>query len=174
VLEAFAAEIESNGWRDVPYKIFAMPNIESQDEMEHPLFACKATSDPNTMYLHEALWQPDWKKFVKSMDKELQDQLDHGNFTVVHKSTVPEGATVLPTVRAMQQKWKQDTDEIYKYKGQLNVDGSRQKKGVNFWETFAPVTTWATIQFILVLTLIHNWKMREITMCKHTHKQMPH
>jgi len=82
------------------------------------------------------------------MDKELQDQLDHGNFTVIHKSTVPEGATVLPTVWAMQQKQKQDTGEVYKYKGQLNVDGSKQEKGVNFWETFAPVATWATMHTI--------------------------
>jgi len=79
-----------------------MPDVKLQDEMEHPLFAYKAKSDPNTMYLHEAMRQPDRKEFVKAMDKELQDQLDHGNFTVVHKSTVPEGATVLPTVWAMR------------------------------------------------------------------------
>jgi hypothetical protein len=96
------------------------------------------------------------------MDKELQDQLEHGNFIVVHKSTVPEGATVLPTVWAMRRKRKQDTGEIYKYKGRLNVDGSRQTRGINFWETFAPVATWASIRFILVLTLIHNWKTRQI------------
>jgi len=57
--EAFATEIESNGLHKVPYKIFAMPHVESQDEMEHPLFAYKAKSDPDTMYLHEAMQQPD-------------------------------------------------------------------------------------------------------------------
>jgi len=38
------------------------------------------------------------------MDKELHDQLEHENFTIVHKNTVPEGATILPTVWAMRQK----------------------------------------------------------------------
>ena len=92
------------------------------------------------------------------MDKELCDQLEHGNFTVMHKSTVPEGATILPTVWAMRRKRKQDNGEVYKYKGRLNVDGSKQTKGVNYWETFATVATWTTIRFILVLTLIHGWK----------------
>jgi len=161
-IEAFATEIESNRQHDIPYEIFTMPNVKSQEEMEHPLFASKAKSDPDTMYLHEALRQPDWKEFVKAMDKELQYQLDHGNFTIVHKSTFPEGATVLPTVWVMHQKWKQDTGEIYKYKGWLNVYGSKQEKGVNYWETFTPVATWATKWFILVLNLIHNWKTWQI------------
>ena len=162
MLEAFAAESESNERHDVPYEIFAMPNVESEMESENPLCAFKAKTDPDTMYLHEALKQPDRKEFIQAMDKELQDQLKHGNFTVVHKSTVPEGATVLPTVWAMRRKRKQDTGEIYKYKGRLNVDGSKQQKGINFWETFAPVATWASIRFILVLTLIHGWKTRQI------------
>ena len=146
----------------VPYEVMSLPNVETEIDSQHPLLAFKAKSDPDTMYLHEALRQPDRKEFIRAMDKELRDQLEHGNFTVVHKSTVPEGATILPTVWAMRRKRKQDTGEVYKYKGRLNVDGSKQTKGVNYWETFAPVATWTTIRFILVLTLIHGWKSRQI------------
>jgi len=128
----------------------------------HPLYAYKAKTDPDTMYLHEALREPDCKEFMKAMEKEIHDQMAHGNFMIVHQSTVPEGATILPTVWAMQRKQKQDTGEIYKYKGCLNVDGSKQQKGVNYWETFAPVVTWPAICFVLTLTLIHNWKTRQI------------
>ena len=42
------------------------------------------------------------------------------------------------------------------------MDGSKQTKGVNHWETFTPVATWTTIHFILVLTLIHGWKSKQI------------
>jgi len=162
LIEAFEAEIQTNGSHNVPYEVMSVPNMESKDKMEHPLFAFSAKADPDTMYLHEAMRQPDRKEFIQAMDKELKDQLEHGNFTVVHKSTVPEGATVLPTVWAMRRKRKQDTGEIHKCKGRLNVDGSNQQRGINFWETFAPVATWASIRFILVLTLIHNWKTRQI------------
>jgi len=51
---------------------------------------------------------------------------------------------------------------VYKYKGRLNVDGSKQTKGVNYWETYSPVATWGSIRFILILTLIHKWKTRQI------------
>ena len=162
LIEAFATEIETNEPHDVPYEVMSLPNMETNNEMENPLFAFKAKTDPDTMYLHEAMRQPDRKEFIHAMDKELQDQLEHENFTVVHKNTVPEGATILPTVWAMRRKRKQDTGEIYKYKGRLNVDGSKQTRGINYWETYSPVATWASIRFILVLTLIHNWKTRQI------------
>jgi len=102
LIEAFAAEIETMSSHHVPYEVMQVPNSEVENEMENPLYAFKAKTDPDTMYLHEALKEPDRKEFIQAMDKELRDQLKHGNFTVVHKSTVPEGATVLPTVWAMQ------------------------------------------------------------------------
>jgi len=166
--------MEATGQYNVPFEVMAVPNVETNDEWEEPLFAFKAKADPDTMYLHQALREPDRKEFIRAMDKELTDQIEHGNFTVVHISTVPEGATILPTVWAMRRKRRQDTGEVYKYKGRLNVDGSKQKKGVNFWETYAPVATWASIRFILVLTLIHGWKTRQIDYVQaYTHADAP-
>jgi hypothetical protein len=54
---------------------------------EHPLMAYKATSDPDTMYLHQAMKEHDQKKFITAMQKEVQDQLENGNFSIVHIST---------------------------------------------------------------------------------------
>ena len=104
LIDAFIAEMETTGPYDVPFEVMVIPNIKTTEDSEEPLFAFKAKSDPDTMYLHQALRQPDRKEFVKVMDKELTDQFDHRNFTVMHKSTVPEGATVLPTVWAMCRK----------------------------------------------------------------------
>jgi hypothetical protein len=161
LIEVMTSELQVHGSKsDVPYEAMRVPTIQIDDE--HPLFAYKAKTDPDTMYFHEALRQPDKKEFIKAMDKELTDQMEHGNFTVVHCDTVPEGATVLPTVWALRRKRKQDTGEIYKYKGRLNVDGSKQQKGINYWETFAPVVTWPAIRFVLVLTLINGWKTRQV------------
>ena len=161
LIEVMMSEIGSGeSESDVPFEAMRMPKMYVEED--HPLQAFKATTDPDTMYFHEALKQPDRKEFIKAMDKELTDQMNHGNFTVVHKDTVPEDATVLPTVWALRRKRRQDTGEIYKYKGRLNVDGSKQQKGINYWETFAPVVTWPAIRFVLALTLINNWKSRQI------------
>jgi hypothetical protein len=70
---------------------------------EDPIFAYKATSDPDTMYHHQVMKQPDAEEFRKAMKKEWNDQLQNGNFTM-HRSRVPEGATILPAVWQMRRK----------------------------------------------------------------------
>ena len=63
------------------------PVDESTDlNLQNPLLAYKAHADPDTMYLHQALKEPDKKEFIKAMKKEWDDQL--GNGTKV--STAPK------------------------------------------------------------------------------------
>jgi hypothetical protein len=58
LIEVFSAQIAGSTAHDVPGKIFAFtaiyPEGEAGEEQEHPLLAFKATSDPDTLYLHEA------------------------------------------------------------------------------------------------------------------------
>jgi len=51
--------------------------------------------------------------------------------------------------------------EIRKYKAHLNAHGGQQIQGVSYWETFAPVVMWTTIQLLMVLILTHGWKSRQ-------------
>ena len=55
-----------------------------------------------------------------------------------------------------------DTREVYKYKARLNIHGGMQKHGVNYWETYSPVVNWFSIRLCLALTLIFQWKTRQI------------
>jgi Reverse transcriptase (RNA-dependent DNA polymerase) len=40
------------------------------------------------------------------------------------------------------------------------VDGSKQIKGVNFWETYAPVAQWISIRLILCMAALNSWKIK--------------
>jgi Reverse transcriptase (RNA-dependent DNA polymerase) len=62
----------------------------------------------------------------------------------------------------MKRKRRIATREVYKWKVRLNIDGSKQQYGLNCWETYSPVASWATIQLILVFTLIYGWKTKQI------------
>jgi hypothetical protein len=62
----------------------------------------------------------------------------------------------------MRRKRRIDTREVYKWKARLNIDGSKQTKGVNYWETYAPVATWSSIRLILIHTLLNGWCTRQI------------
>lgn len=115
------------------------PDHEEQD-FNNPLLAFKSTSDPDTMYYHEAMRMKDRREFVKAMEEEIRDNFKHKNFSIVHKSQVPQGATVL-----LRRKRHIKTGEIKRYKARINVDGSRMIHNIHYTETYAPVAFWATI-----------------------------
>jgi len=55
------------------------------------LLAFKATSDPDTLYHYQAMRQPDRKDFKKAINKELQNQMNNGNFKVLRHDKLLEG-----------------------------------------------------------------------------------
>ena len=62
----------------------------------------------------------------------------------------------------MKRKRRLLTNEIYKWKARLNIHGGQQQHGINYWETYAPVVTWASIRLILTLSLLYRWHTRQI------------
>ena len=94
------------------------PGGTEQDGI-HPLLAYKSTSDPDTMYLHEAMKQPDKVEFLKAMDKEVKDQRENGNFSLIKKTELPKDAMVLPAVWKMKQKRDIKIQRIKMYKARL-------------------------------------------------------
>jgi hypothetical protein len=128
----------------------------------NPLLAYKASSDPDTMYLHQAMKETDAPHFMYAMAKEVQDQMNNGNFTVTPRSAVPEGATVLPSVWQMKRKRDIKTRQVKKWKARLNIDGSRMKEGVHYKETYAQVASWNSIRMLLTLSAVHGWHTKQI------------
>ena len=60
------------------------------------------------MYMHEARREPDKVKFLKAMEKEVEDQMKNGNYSMVNKNDIPMSSTILPAVWQMKQKWDKD------------------------------------------------------------------
>jgi Reverse transcriptase (RNA-dependent DNA polymerase) len=121
--------------------------------MDH--VALQATNDPDTLYYRQVLNEKDM--FTTAMEHEIKQHNDNQNWVPVKRSTVPSTSRILPSVWSMRRKRNLTTGEVLKYKERLNVDGSRQLKGVDFEETFAPVVSWSSIRLILPLASINNW-----------------
>ena len=89
VIEQALAEAKNPILRDVRGEIFVLqamfPSSCLEQPAEDPLLAFKATSDPDTMYMHQAQKEQDWKQFRKAMQKEWDDQLNNGNFELIKK-----------------------------------------------------------------------------------------
>ncbi len=107
--------------------------------------AYMALKDPDTMYMHQAMKEPDKDKFIATMVEEMDAQLKGGNFSLILRSKVLKGATILPAVWQMKRKHWIQTQEVYKWKAHLNIDRSCQVKGWDYWDTYAPVATWGSI-----------------------------
>jgi hypothetical protein len=138
---------------------------EHEDEetwIEQKLLAYKASTDPDTMYHHQAMKQPDREKFQEAMKKECEAHYKEGNYGLVKRSELPEGATLLSSVLQMKRNRKPSTGEISKYKARINVDGSQMIKGLHYEEIYAPVVQWATIRFFISLAILSNWHTRQL------------
>ena len=73
------------------------------------------------------------------------------------------GHTGKPIMGVWSMKRKRNpVGEIVKYKAHFCVHGGQTKEGVHYTNTFAPVVTWTTIRFLLILSLVHNWHTRQI------------
>jgi hypothetical protein len=163
-MEAMMAEMSSYD-TGVPGEIFCHQTLCPEGTRacgEDPFLAYKASTDPDTMYMHEAMKEPDRDEFVKAMKKEVADQMENGNFSVVRIDEVPEGSTILPAVWQMKRKRDIRTREVKKYKARLNIDGSRMKAGVHYEETYAPVASWTSVRLLMALTALHDWKTTQI------------
>jgi hypothetical protein len=151
-------EIKDVTKHDVEGEIFCLEAMfPSREAIEHLLMAFKATSDPDIMYLHKAMKEPNDDKFIRAKDKKVSDQMENGNFSIIPRSSVPKGEKILPTVWQMKQKQNIKSRQIKKYKVGLNIDGSRMEKGIHYWDTYAPVVSWNSIHLLLAMKALHNW-----------------
>ena len=51
---------------------------------------------------------------------------------------------------------------LSKYKARLCCHGGQQQWGINYWETYAPVVTWASVRTLLVMSKIHGMHTKSI------------
>jgi hypothetical protein len=92
-------------WQDAMealYQSFVAYNslVVPQDwtAQEDPIAAISTSADPDTMYYHEAMKEPDKAQFLEAMVKEVRDYTDTKNWEVIPKSPVPDGHRILPGV----------------------------------------------------------------------------
>jgi hypothetical protein len=134
-------------------------NIEWQtiNPPELEVIAQKSITDPNTLYLWQARKEPDFPKFMEAMQKEIDAHTEGGHWKIIKREKLPHGATVLPTVWSMKRKRRISDRQVYKWKARLNIDGSKQVRGLHYQETYSPVVSWPTTRFFLIHALLNGW-----------------
>ncbi|GJU37178.1 zinc finger, CCHC-type containing protein [Tanacetum coccineum] len=106
--------------------------------------------DPRT--LSEAMASRD----VAFWKEAIQSEID----SIMHNDTweltdLPPGCKALGCKWILKRKMKVD-GSIDKYKARLVIQGFRQKEGIDFFDTYAPVARISTIRLLLALAAIHD------------------
>ena len=151
---------------DVEWLSYVEEDFGIAEEMDDPIRfiqCCAANkSDPDTMYVDQALKAPDREQFLDAMKQEVNDHHANKHWSIIPRSGLPEGTRVLPSVWAMKRKRRIATREVYKHKARLNLHGGMMEYGVNYWETYAPVVNWFSIRLFLVVALLFGWHARQV------------
>ena len=139
----------------------AASQYKIQKSLENPL-AFAAAENPDILYWDQAMKAPDRAKFVEAVGTELDGHEKMGNYQPVPLSDVPKGTKLIDMVWSMRRKRRIKTQEVYKWKARLNVHGGQQEHGVHYWDTYAPVVTWQTVRFFLILSILLGWHSRQL------------
>jgi desulfoferrodoxin (superoxide reductase-like protein) len=96
----------------------------------------------DVLHCGDMLHADDKNHFIQAIEDEVAGLRDM--FEIVPRTELPPGTKPLLAIWAFIGKRKPDWT-ILKYKARLNVHGVKQKHGVNYWETYAPVVNWSTV-----------------------------
>ena len=110
-------------------------------------------SDPDTLKWHQAIKEDDWEQFYEAAQTEIKTLQDIGTWEEVDIKNVPKGTNILPGTWVFKRKRYPD-GKLRKHKARYCVRGDKQVAGVDYFETYAPVTSWSTVRLMFTLTIV--------------------
>ncbi|KAJ9553541.1 hypothetical protein OSB04_017587 [Centaurea solstitialis] len=100
----------------------------------------------------EAMKSRDAAFWKEAIDDELSSILENNTWVL---SDLPPGSKPLGCKWIFKKKMKVD-GTIDKFKARLVIQGFRQKPGIDYFDTYAPVARISTIRLLIALAAIHN------------------
>ncbi len=102
----------------------------------------------------QAMHKKDYRKFVKAMIKEVDDNKIRNHWTIMNHHDMPIDAKTIMAIWSFKCK-RFPNGTLNKHKARLCVHGGMQTWGQNYWETYTPVVNWASVRLILAIAKIH-------------------
>ena len=95
------------------------------------------------------------------MEKEVQELEGHNTWEVIKRSSLPEGANILPSTWSFKIKKYLD-GHLIKFKARFCVRGAKKIEGVDYEDKYYPVVSWTTVWILMRIALKEGWKSRQV------------
>ncbi|SGY77704.1 BQ5605_C005g03702 [Microbotryum silenes-dioicae] len=131
------------------------------------------TSDPQTW--REAMSSDEHDLWAQAASDEFTAMRDDFKvFTIEPRSSVPPGATIVTSKFVWKTKRNAQGD-ITGRKARLVAQGNRQRDGIDFSETFAPVARFSSIRCLLALAAANGYHVHQADIDKaYLHGELDH
>ncbi|KAL0821972.1 hypothetical protein ABMA28_005360 [Loxostege sticticalis] len=124
-------------------------NLRDRSSLHRPQryddFICSVSADEFPNSYREAMEREDCEEWLKAMKNEIESLKENHVWTLCD---LPPGRKALPYKWIFRIKRNPD-GSIEKYKARLVVKGFRQKKGIDYDQTFSPVARMASVRALL-------------------------
>lgn len=98
------------------------------------------------------------KEWQEAMQKEIEALEKNKTWTV---TTLPPGKKAIGCKWIYKLKYRAD-GSLERHKARLVVLGNKQKEGVDYKETFAPVVKMTTVRMFLEVAAARNWELHQM------------
>jgi hypothetical protein len=95
------------------------------------------------------------------MEVELNDHETRNHWTLMKRSDLPAGTKTIMAIWSFKRKRFPD-GSLNKHKARLCAHGGQQTWGQDYWETYAPVVTWASVRLLLIVAKVHGLSSKSI------------
>jgi hypothetical protein len=117
---------------------------------------CATTGLSNNLQDNDPLTQSgmlkaaDRDQFITAQVPEIRGLEQQGVFTYHKIANLPPHARLLNAIWSYKRK-RLPTGVLSKYTSRLCTDGSQQRPGIDYTNTYAPVVAWSTVRMVLAL-----------------------
>jgi len=121
-----------------------------------------AFATSNETYTYSGmLKEEDHKQFFRAMEVELADHEERNHWTLMERKDLPIGTKTIMAIWSFKRKRFPD-GSLNKHKARLCAHGGQQTWGLDYWDTYAPVVTWASVRLLLIVAKIHGLHSKSI------------
>ncbi|GJS98763.1 zinc finger, CCHC-type containing protein [Tanacetum coccineum] len=125
----------------------------SRDQVGSQYSYCYSIEEDPRTY-NEAMQSRDAAFWKEAIDDEIGSIMENNTWCYIC-GILPLVANPLVAIWILKRKMKVD-GTIDKFKARLVIQGFRQKEGIDYFDTYAPVARITTIRLLLALAAIHN------------------